>query len=79
MIQSQSEKIVNVVDTNEQMPIVCQCIVKSGGNDDLKGKHGLAHFIEHFLIHSSNVSNFFSDIKIHPLLPRAAPAAGTSP
>ena len=41
MIQSQSEKIVNVVDTNEQMPIVCQCIVKSGGNDDLKGKHGL--------------------------------------
>lgn len=65
MIQSQSEKIVNVVDTNEQMPIVCQCIVKSGGNDDLKGKHGLAHFIEHFLIHSSNVSNFFSDIKIH--------------
>lgn len=36
MIQSQSEKIVNVVDTNEQMPIVCQCIVKSGGNDDLK-------------------------------------------
>lgn len=50
MIQSQSEKIVNVVDTNEQMLIVCQCIVKSGGNDDLKGKHGLVHFIEHFYV-----------------------------
>lgn len=56
-------EVVHAGENNEDKPWICQFIVGAGGNEDPENMGGMAHFTEHFLIHSSCMQGF--PVKVH--------------
>lgn len=60
-----ADKIMNNnLEESEKFPYVCQYIIGKGSNDDPYNKNGVAHILEHYLIHSSYKNDFFDKKKI---------------
>lgn len=60
-----SKKVLIEKSENNTKPFICQYVVSSGGNEDSIGRCGLAHFIEHYLIHTLCKDIFPKTVKVH--------------